>query len=243
MMETAHRLPRFFVVVAALVWVAATRVGFAFAEILWWGDPPAPMAGSSDWVGAYLLYLGVTQIVYLALGLGAQSLLMRRAGLQVGLWWLGGALLGGVAAGALGEVVGLVFASFSLPAVLGLLPHSDLSDARLRFLLRLTSLFGALLGLTAFAVGFAFVQGRLLRSIAGDDIARMWTRSMLRAWLGSAVVTAAFTALRLPSLGLALLIPGLVTGLALKRIVESAPAPPEDVGAPPEMPSASGPVQ
>lgn len=39
------------------------------------------------------------------------------------------------------------------------------------------------------------------------------------------------------------ILPGLLTGLALKRIVEAQPVPSEDVGAPPEVPSTSGPVQ
>ncbi|MGE3856586.1 MAG: hypothetical protein AB7G21_06495 [Dehalococcoidia bacterium] len=123
---------------------------------------------------------------------------------------------------------------------------------------RLTRIVSALLAGTAGAWILATVQRRVLRHGGYHSFADAWWRATFQGWLMIAGIGFVASLARLvisgtvpapqptwlyvvPALSHAL--PGLVTGLALKRIVEAQDAPSEDVGAIPEVPSGAPPVQ
>jgi len=242
MMETAHRLPRFFVLWSTLIFAAVLLAGVvAFTrlnDMLW-----EPRTGGSPLFWVVLRVVGPSAITVIALGVGEvfRGLLLRRA-IAFRRWVAysaSGAFAGSIATGLVptGAVSVLLSTMFA-----------DTTGTRLGLFLFLPAVLGG------------FVRGGILGFVQGQSLVsadRVQARNRLAAASALAWGLRTFVGLvgmlwheRLNEPGWIAVfalasnfIPGLVTGLALKRIVESTPAPAEDVGTTPEVPSAAGPVQ
>ncbi|MGE3856584.1 MAG: hypothetical protein AB7G21_06485 [Dehalococcoidia bacterium] len=239
-MERASRLPRFFVLWSTLIWAMAlfceTRLAGAFVP---------PQGGLSD-LSALALALAtllsmacafISRVLIAAIPVAVLGILLRHR-MPFG-QWLRYAMAGALISAFIGVLLsnGLTIAY----AVALVLAGGDRSSASELFLILLPRVVGE--------AGFGFVLGAKQSaglSAAGYSGTGRLVVASATGWGVSAMVAHAYIFpgnLSLVMAGalitVASFIPGLVTGLALKRIVEAQDAPSEDVGGAP-VPTTDG---
>jgi hypothetical protein len=250
-METAHRLPRFFVLwwtVATALGLVLLPLGFGAVTVLrsgWGGNPLLVLAG---------IAVGSLFSVPVSLGI-AQVISLRSMGLPVRIArWVGWTAVGWVVGYLAGGFLGYLLFIGTLVGAVYLLPDLFLVSWFVAVALA-GGVGGGLFGLSvATFQAFEFAP-------AAKSMLSQWRLGGVLGWLpfgavyGLALSYSLMVGLHedaVPSWGVALAVlalalglvsPGLLTGLALKRIVEAQPAPSEDVGATPEVPSEAPPVQ
>jgi len=222
-MLSARRVPWWFVPLSVLIWFVAYAVALFSLAPLRASFPLLDPRGT-----AFLLDLAQG-----GTGVLLQSFLVTRVGLPLRSWF--GYSVLGVLAGTVGGIIVQILAGRVLVSAE---PVWSGQMTAVMLLLDAVTL-GLFLGV---------LQATVLAQCGYRTAGSSWLRANVVAFGAAVLIALGFASgigiNALVLLGLvAALIPGLVTGLALKRIVESAPAPPEDVGAPPEVPSAAGPVQ
>lgn len=244
-MQQARRLPRFFVLWSALPWVLGEGVlvvGIlvASAELDSSRDPISMLVVASFYG---LLISGV--LVAAAVTGATQAWQLRRAGIPVAWtsWTL--ATFAGVIAGFIGAAFAEVPVGLLLTVLLLFVTPHDLAFALAEHSgLMLLGLF-AVLGAIFICAGLGFgavlgaVQSVVLRD-AGIARASSWWWKMALVWTLPALALMgpqiALVFLLSPVLVVSLLVPGVVagllTGVALKRIVEAQPAAAPDLEAP-----------
>ncbi|MGE3856583.1 MAG: hypothetical protein AB7G21_06480 [Dehalococcoidia bacterium] len=230
-METAQRLPRFFVAWSAAPWVLG-QVVFALTVYIAIRWTPGDNEVIGVLVGMLVLFLGVPGAALLTGFL--HGIVLRWAGIAVSLSGWTFATLGGILAG----YVAVLFAS--LPALVLLRVIEEPARAGLRGdvtsgLLAVATL-GSVFLLWGICAGAAFgaalggVQGTVLGA-AGIAGAGSWWWRMGLVWTATVFTLAAvpFLSGGLSVIGMVVLpgqVAGLLTAVAMRRMPASEPAPP-----------------
>ncbi len=255
-METAHRLPRFFVLWSTLVWVVAWGLWFAVYHAIA-PVPPSPvdLRADPDRILAYTkqltLIAAVVGPLYRGVGIALQAAVVRAVIRMRPLEWVAWSVLLVIAYVAIDTVLNVLstLLVMALPFLAIEIFGSEFGNVRGLFAAR--DVFRIAAGLVSglvFAAVFAARQSTVLRRGGHDAAARAWRRSAASGW--AIVAFASVLAVILSDVarlldveplvapfrqGLAVAAQasvGLLTGLALKHIVEAAPAPAEATPAP-----------